>query len=120
MSKLSKDLQLSENSALVTLVYDFLDEVAEFESDEYEVRATVTHDVVFTVNASSEEEAEDDASCRSFIDFYDCDASQSNIEIDSVSKADTTAREAVDINAVTEFINRLLAESENCGGFETV
>jgi hypothetical protein len=120
MSKLSKDLQLSENSALVTLVYDFLDEVAEFESDEYEVHATVTHDVVFTVDASSEEEAEDAASCSSFIDFYDCDASQSNIQIDSVSKADTTARDAVDIATVTEFITRLLTEFEDCGGLETV
>ena len=120
MSKLSKDLQLSKISALVTLVYDFLDEVAEFESDKYEVHATVIHDVVFTVDASSKEEAEDAASCRSFIDFYDCDAMQSNIEIGSVSNADTTARDAVDITAVTEFITRLLTEFENCGDLETV
>ena len=108
MKSLNKDLQKSK-SALVSLVYDFLDEVATFESDEYEISAEVTHDVTFKVKANSVEEAE----AAYFYFENNEDAYQTRYEVNSVSKVDASARESVDCLAVENFILKLLAAIES-------
>ncbi len=104
MKTLKKDVQKNE-SALVSIVYEFLDEVANFESDEYVINATVTHDVTFKVKANSYEEAED-------ADFYfsDCDDEyQTDYVVNSVEKIDANARNFVEYTKVKNFVAKFEA-----------
>lgn len=105
MNILKKNVQKNE-SELVSIVYDFLDEVANFESDEYVINATVTHDVTFKVKANSYKEAED-------ADFYfsDCDDQyQTDYVVNSVEQIDANARNFVDYAKVKNFVAKF-AES---------
>lgn len=104
MNTLKKNVQKNE-SELVSIVYDFLDEVANFESDEYVINATVTHDVTFKVKANSYEEAKD-------ADFYfsDCDDEyQTDYVVNSVEQIDVNARNFVEYAKVKNFIAKFAA-----------
>ena len=106
--KVSKhDLQKSK-SALVSLAYDFADDVAN--SGVYEVNAQVTFDVTYKVKADSASEAED-------ADFYfeECtydDDNYLNRFVNSVTKVNASAREAVDRVVVENFIAKFLSVVE--------
>jgi len=97
----------NSKSALVSLVYNFLDDVATFDSGEYEVNAQVSFDVIYTVKADSASEAED---ADFFTDEHTFDDDNySSRFVNSVTKVEASARDAVDRVAVENFIAKLLS-----------
>jgi hypothetical protein len=93
MLVLKNDFQKSK-SVLVSLVYDFLDDVATFDSGEYEVNAQVSFDVIYTVKADSASEAED---ADFFTDEHTFDDDNySSRFVNSATKVDASARDAVE------------------------
>jgi hypothetical protein len=95
----------NSKSALVSLVYDFLDDVATFDSGEYEIVADAHYTVTYKVKAGSAKEAED-------AEFYfdECEADEPNFhEVRSVTKVNAEARSVVNPAAVENFIATLLS-----------
>ena len=107
MLVLKNDLQKSK-SVLVSLVYDFLDDVATFDSGEYDVEADVHCVAYYKVKADSAKEAEDTDFC--FDDCYTVDSTYH--EVRSVTKVNASARSVVNPAAVENFIAKLFSVVE--------
>jgi hypothetical protein len=95
---------MKNNSNVDNLVYDFIDEVSHFNSNQYEVCLTKTISARYIVTAESKEQAEEIAtSCAECNDIAESE-SIDDVSIESIDKVNIDARSAINEDVLDNFI----------------
>jgi hypothetical protein len=95
---------MNTNENVENLVYDFIDEVSHFDSNQYEVCLTKTISARYIVIAESKEQAEEIATtCAECNDIAESE-SIDDIYIESIDKVNIDARSAIDEDILDNFI----------------